>query len=157
MTVANFVALAEGEHPEASEKFLNKRYYDGLLFHRVIPDFMIQGGDPTATGSGGPGYRFPDEITDLSIRDRGFFQWPMQDQRPMEANSLLPTRLHRLMENIRCLVKSAKANLWSTALPKTTLSKDSISFAKGKWRRDLTPLQSMRSSSCKTRRIRIGR
>jgi len=66
MTVANFVALAEGEHPEASEKFLNKRYYDGLLFHRVIPDFMIQGGDPTATGSGGPGYRFPDEITDLS-------------------------------------------------------------------------------------------
>ena len=71
MTVANFVALAEGEHPEASEKFLNKRYYDGLLFHRVIPDFMIQGGDPTATGSGGPGYRFPDEITDLSHSGSG--------------------------------------------------------------------------------------
>ncbi len=66
MTVANFVALAEGDHPEVSDEFKNKPYYDGLTFHRVIPDFMIQGGDPTATGSGGPGYRFPDEITDLS-------------------------------------------------------------------------------------------
>lgn len=66
MTVANFVALAEGNHPEANDEFKNKPYYDGLVFHRVIPDFMIQGGDPTATGSGGPGYRFPDEITDLT-------------------------------------------------------------------------------------------
>ena len=66
MTVANFVALAEGNHPEASSAFQNKPYYNGLVFHRVIEDFMIQGGDPTATGSGGPGYRFPDEITDLT-------------------------------------------------------------------------------------------
>jgi peptidyl-prolyl cis-trans isomerase A (cyclophilin A) len=66
MTVANFVALAEGEHPMVSAQYKNKPYYDGLTFHRVIPDFMIQGGDPTATGSGGPGYRFQDEITDLS-------------------------------------------------------------------------------------------
>ncbi|MGC6501637.1 MAG: peptidylprolyl isomerase [Flavobacteriaceae bacterium] len=66
MTVANFVALAEGDHPEAITEFKNKPYYDGLVFHRVVPDFMIQGGDPTATGSGGPGYRFPDEITDLT-------------------------------------------------------------------------------------------
>lgn len=66
MTVANFVALAEGNHPEASSEFKDKAYYDGLVFHRVIEDFMIQGGDPTATGSGDPGYRFPDEITDLT-------------------------------------------------------------------------------------------
>ena len=66
MTVANFVALAEGEHPEVSAQYKSKRYYDGLTFHRVVPDFVIQGGDPSATGSGSPGYQFPDEITDLS-------------------------------------------------------------------------------------------
>jgi peptidyl-prolyl cis-trans isomerase B (cyclophilin B) len=51
VTVANFLNLAK------------RGYYDGLKFHRVIPDFMIQGGDPTGTGSGGPGYRFEDECT----------------------------------------------------------------------------------------------
>ena len=51
VTVANFLNLAK------------RGYYNGLKFHRVIPDFMIQGGDPTGTGSGGPGYRFEDECT----------------------------------------------------------------------------------------------
>ena len=51
VTVANFLNLAK------------RGYYDGIKFHRVIPDFMIQGGDPTGTGSGGPGYRFEDECT----------------------------------------------------------------------------------------------
>ena len=51
VTVANFLNLAK------------RGYYNGLTFHRVIPDFMIQGGDPTGTGSGGPGYRFEDECT----------------------------------------------------------------------------------------------
>ena len=55
MTVSNFVALAEGT-------MTGKPYYDGLKFHRVIADFMVQGGCPTGTGSGGPGYQFGDEI-----------------------------------------------------------------------------------------------
>ncbi len=60
-TVGNFVALAEG-NLENSAKPQGKPYYDGLKFHRVIPDFMIQGGDPKGTGSGGPGYDFEDEF-----------------------------------------------------------------------------------------------
>jgi len=61
MTVANFVGLAEGKL-ENTAKESGLPYYDGLTFHRVIADFMIQGGDPTGTGAGGPGYQFEDEI-----------------------------------------------------------------------------------------------
>ena len=63
-TVANFVDLAEGKrewtHP-VSRKKSKDRLYDGTIFHRVIPDFMVQGGDPAGTGMGGPGYQFEDE------------------------------------------------------------------------------------------------
>jgi peptidyl-prolyl cis-trans isomerase A (cyclophilin A) len=63
-TVANFVELAEGKrewtHPTTRKKSKD-RLYDGTIFHRVIPDFMIQGGDPQGTGMGGPGYQFEDE------------------------------------------------------------------------------------------------
>ena len=63
-TVANFTDLAEGKrewtHP-VSRKKSKDRLYDGTIFHRVIPDFMVQGGDPTGTGMGGPGYQFQDE------------------------------------------------------------------------------------------------
>ena len=54
-TVANF------------EKLAGDGFYDGVVFHRVIPDFMIQGGDPTGTGSGGPGYTFEDESNDRKV------------------------------------------------------------------------------------------
>ncbi len=64
ITVANFIALAEGgkewTHPTTGKKSTDK-LYDGTIFHRVIPDFMIQGGDPAGNGMGGPGYRFQDE------------------------------------------------------------------------------------------------
>lgn len=71
ITTANFVALAEGNHPMVNEKYAGQPFYDSLTFHRVIPNFMIQGGDPDGTGSGGPGYQFPDETdTDLS-HDKG--------------------------------------------------------------------------------------
>ncbi|AEF82814.1 peptidylprolyl isomerase [Leadbettera azotonutricia] len=66
LTVCNFVALAEGKMTTAG----GKRYYDGLTFHRVIADFMIQGGDPVGNGTGGPGYKFPDEF-DPSLRHNG--------------------------------------------------------------------------------------
>lgn len=64
MTVASFVSLAEGNSTMAEDQYKDKPFYDGLVFHRVIKDFMIQGGDPQGTGSGGPGYKFPNEIVD---------------------------------------------------------------------------------------------
>lgn len=70
VTVANFVTLAEGTNPFVSENYKGKHYYDGVTFHRVIKDFMIQGGDPTGTGSGTPGYRFADEFAD-SLKHTG--------------------------------------------------------------------------------------
>jgi peptidyl-prolyl cis-trans isomerase A (cyclophilin A) len=64
-TVANFVGLAEGtkefSDPRTGQK-MKRLFFDGLVFHRVIPDFMIQGGCPLGTGTGGPGYRFGDEF-----------------------------------------------------------------------------------------------
>ncbi|MGD0911845.1 MAG: peptidylprolyl isomerase [Terracidiphilus sp.] len=64
ITVKNFIDLAEGArewmHPITREKS-TKKLYDGTIFHRVIPNFMIQGGDPAGSGMGGPGYKFEDE------------------------------------------------------------------------------------------------
>ena len=60
-TVANFIGLAEGTKDWNSPAKKGPKLYDGTIFHRVIPEFMIQGGDPEGTGRGGPGYRFDDE------------------------------------------------------------------------------------------------
>ncbi|WP_124980451.1 peptidylprolyl isomerase [Nonlabens xiamenensis] len=69
VTVANFVALAEGTHTKVTDSLQGKPFYDGLIFHRVIQDFMIQGGDPTGTGSGDVGYKFDQEIVDSLKHD----------------------------------------------------------------------------------------
>jgi cyclophilin family peptidyl-prolyl cis-trans isomerase len=62
ITVANFVSLAEGTNTVVADSLKGKPFYNGIIFHRVINDFMIQCGDPTATGAGGPGYNFVDEF-----------------------------------------------------------------------------------------------
>lgn len=66
ITVANFISLAEGKNTQVKEALKGKPYYDGLKFHRVISNFMIQGGCPDGNGSGDPGYKFVDEFTDLT-------------------------------------------------------------------------------------------
>jgi cyclophilin family peptidyl-prolyl cis-trans isomerase len=64
------VELFDADAPKTVENFLKLTrdgFYDGVIFHRVIPDFMIQGGDPTGTGTGGPGYTFEDEFNDNKV------------------------------------------------------------------------------------------
>src|SRR3982074_3353096 len=75
-TVANFIGLAEGTKEFTNEKTGQKEkkpFYDGLIFHRVIPQFMIQGGCPQGSGSGGPGYKFADEFHPTLKHTKGGF------------------------------------------------------------------------------------
>lgn len=72
-TVANFVGLARGKRPfkdPEHDAWITRPYYDGTLFHRAIPGFMVQGGDPEGTGQGGPGYVIPDEFVQGVSHDR---------------------------------------------------------------------------------------
>jgi peptidyl-prolyl cis-trans isomerase A (cyclophilin A) len=75
MTVENFVGLATGtkewRNPVSGAKKSNTPLYDGTIFHRVIPNFMIQGGDPAGNGTGDPGYKFKDEFSDLRFDQGG--------------------------------------------------------------------------------------
>jgi peptidyl-prolyl cis-trans isomerase A (cyclophilin A) len=75
VTVDNFIGLATGKkdwkNPASGVTMHNKPLYDGTIFHRVIPNFMIQGGDPLGNGSGGPGYDFKDEFSDLTFDQPG--------------------------------------------------------------------------------------
>jgi peptidylprolyl isomerase len=70
VTVANFVSLSEGNNKEVNAEYSGEKYYDGLIFHRVIENFMIQGGCPLGNGTGNPGYQFKDEFND-SLKHRG--------------------------------------------------------------------------------------
>jgi cyclophilin family peptidyl-prolyl cis-trans isomerase/FKBP-type peptidyl-prolyl cis-trans isomerase len=71
VTVANFVALAEGNHPMVGDEFKGKRFFDSLTFHRVMNKFMIQGGDHTASGSGNAGYKFTADFDPSLKHDKG--------------------------------------------------------------------------------------
>lgn len=71
VTVANFLSLIEGTNTQVGEQFKGKPFFDGLKFHRVIANFMIQGGDPQGNGSGGPGYAFKDEFDPTLVHDKG--------------------------------------------------------------------------------------
>ena len=87
ITVANFVTLAEGKNSFVKAEYKGKPFYNGTIFHRVIKDFMIQGGDPTGTGMGDPGYRFEDEFVPTLQHDKKeFCQWLMQDLAQMAAS-----------------------------------------------------------------------
>lgn len=70
ITVANFVSLAEGTNTLVDSTYKGKKYYNGLTFHRIIDEFMIQGGDPSGTGSGSPGYKFNNEISEELKHDK---------------------------------------------------------------------------------------
>ncbi len=68
-TVANFITLAEGTNTKTADSLKGKKYYDGLTFHRVVKDFIVQGGDPLANGRGGPGYSFYNEFDEKLRHD----------------------------------------------------------------------------------------
>lgn len=70
ITVANFISLAEGTNTMVADTYKGKKYYDGLKFHRVIADFMVQGGCPLGTGTGDPGYKFKDEFDPSLVHDK---------------------------------------------------------------------------------------
>ena len=127
LTVGNFVGLAEGTKDfDTSSRTPGQPYYDGLTFHRVIPDFMIQGGCPDGVGSGGPGYEFEDEI-DASLKHDGpgilsmanaglgtpVHHYGMVDRGDSWDGNLL----HRpIFQPLRCLVASGQRPAATVAL-----------------------------------------
>ena len=98
-TVANFVGLARGVGPATSRRAApgaTGNFYDGLLFHRVIPGFMIQGGDPLGTGTGGPGYMIADEFDERCATPApASCRWPTAARTPAARSSSSPSRPRR--------------------------------------------------------------
>ncbi|PRQ03375.1 Peptidyl-prolyl cis-trans isomerase B [Enhygromyxa salina] len=95
LTVANFIGLARGLRPfkdpkdRKSDEWIKRPYYDGTVFHRVIADFMVQGGDPTAMGIGTPGYFIPDEF-DPQLRHKGPGFLSMANRNPYDPATNKP-------------------------------------------------------------------
>ena len=92
-TVKNFVGLATGQIEFMDEELgkpNTRPFYDGLTFHRVIPDFMIQCGCPRGTGTGGPGYQFRDSRRNSVTMRQVSFRWQMQAPTPMVRSSSSP-------------------------------------------------------------------
>ena len=89
------IELYDEDAPTTVENFLKLArdgFYDGVIFHRVIPDFMIQGGDPTGTGSGGPGYQFADDVYNNINRYTGAdFQLPNLPEFGAAAGATVPS------------------------------------------------------------------
>ena len=120
-TVANFTGLVEGtkewKHPKTGQKHTSTPYYDGIVFHRVIKGFMIQGGDPLGEGHGGPGYQFEDEFHPELRHDRpGILsmanagpehqrQPVLRDARPDPAPRSPPLRLRRRHQGLDVVQK----------------------------------------------------
>ncbi|MDO4880883.1 MAG: peptidylprolyl isomerase [Capnocytophaga sp.] len=127
ITVANFVSLAEGKNTYVVDSLKGKPYYNGTIFHRVIKDFMIQGGDRTATGAGSPGYQFADEFVDtLQFTKKG--QLAMANAGPATNGSQffitqVPTAWLTGMHTIFGQVVQGEAVIDTIAAVKTTNDK----------------------------------
>jgi len=116
-TVANFVGLAEGtkewKHPGTGEK-KKAPYYDGIVFHRVIQGFMIQGGDPLGQGTGGPGYNFGDEFHPTRRHDKaGILSMANAGPgRTAASSSSRSDRPRTSTSAIRCSARWSRGSTW---------------------------------------------
>ena len=102
MTVANFITLAEGTNEKVTDSLKGKKFYDGLKFHRVVKNFIVQGGDILGNGRGNPGYSFKMSFLKtllgtycVSMILQEFYLWPILDHLLMEVNFLLHIGLHQ--------------------------------------------------------------
>ena len=144
LTVANFVGLARGIKPfrdPASNRVEQRPFYDGLIFHRVIPEFMIQGGDPLGRGSGGPGYAFDNEVDaslkhepgTLSMANAG----PNTNGSQFFITESAQTRLDGSYSvfgrcaNLDVVKQIARAKADATNRPVQTITIETVTFARG--------------------------
>jgi len=125
-TVANFVELAQGTKeftdPKTGQK-VKRPYYDGLIFHRVIDDFMVQGGCPLGNGTGGPGFTIKDELAGKrQVHLRGSLSMA-KTAAPNSGGSQFFISTRRSLTSTastRCSVRSSRASRWSTRSARAT-------------------------------------